>query len=449
MRFAVLTCAIFLLACGSDNPVTPGPASHDLTIFGAGRVSDRYTGEVWVQGNVAYTTTWGFRSAPGNAVKIWDVLGEVPTLVDSLIVPNASTLGDIQASDDGQLLIVATEFSPSGSIIIYSLADPIKPAFISRYNTQLTAPGVHTAEVQRVNGKLYAFLSVDPQSGNPARLVIVDLSDPASPTQVFTATMGNPFVHDVFVRDGILITALWNNGITIWDIGGVGAGSVANPISLGSIATIHEAHNVWWFHNAATGEKKYVFVGEEGPGAIGLQSSGDIHVVDVTNFGAPREVAFFLVDGAGTHNFSVDEQRGILYAAYYNGGVRAIDVTGDLSSCAATEKSADGRCDLAKMGRELAHGPTGRGPVYIWGVQLVGQRVGPEPRLARRDTASTKTEGHVLERRQVRKQEVILKDNADRPPLRGKVDAVCDVVEDDAVEPLSARRQAGRGRGRV
>jgi hypothetical protein len=375
MRFAVLTCAIFLLACGSDNPVTPGPASHDLTIFGAGRVSDRYTGEVWVQGNVAYTTTWGFRSAPGNAVKIWDVLGEVPVLVDSLIVPNASTLGDIQASDDGQLLVVATEFSP-GSIMIYSLANPVKPQLITRYTTALTDPGVHTAEVQRVNGRLYAFLCIDPSSVSPARLVIVDLTDPAAPTQVFTAVMGSPYVHDVFVRDGILITALWNQGITIWDIGGVGGGTVANPVALGSVITVGgQAHNVWWFHNAVTGEKRYAFVGEEGHGAIGVSASGDIHVVDVSNFASPREVAFFHVDGAGTHNFSVDENRGILYAAYYNGGVRAIDISGDLSSCADADRSPDGRCDLAKMNRELAHGPNGMGPVYIWGVQLVGLRV--------------------------------------------------------------------------
>lgn len=375
MRFAVLTCAIFLLACGSDNPVTPGPASHDLTIFGAGRVSDRYTGEVWVQGNVAYTTTWGFRSAPGNAVKIWDVLGEVPTLVDSLIVPNASTLGDIQASDDGQLLVVATEFSP-GSIMIYSLANPVKPQLITRYTTALTDPGVHTAEVQRVNGRLYAFLCIDPSSVSPARLVIVDLTDPAAPTQVFTAVMGSPYVHDVFVRDGILITALWNQGITIWDIGGAAGGTVANPVALGSVVTVGgQAHNVWWFHNAVTGEKRYAFVGEEGHGAIGVSASGDIHVVDVSNFASPREVAFFHVDGAGTHNFSVDENRGILYAAYYNGGVRAIDISGDLSSCADADRNPDGRCDLAKMNRELAHGPNGMGPVYIWGVQLVGLRV--------------------------------------------------------------------------
>jgi len=375
MRFAILMCAIFLLACGSDNPATPVPGSHELTVFGAGHVSDRYTGEIWVQGNVAYTTTWGFRSAPGNAVKIWDVLGEVPTLVDSLIVPNAGTLGDVQASDDGQLLVVATEFSP-GSIMIYNLADPVKPQLITRYTSALTDPGVHTAEVQRVNGKLYAFLCIDPGNGTPARLVIVDLTNPAAPTQVFTAVMGSPFVHDVYVRDGILITALWNQGITIWDIGGVGSGTVANPIALGNVVTVGgKAHNVWWFHNALNGEKRYAFVGEEGPGAIGISASGDIHVVDVSNFATPREVAFFHVDGAGTHNFSVDENRGILYAAYYNGGVRAIDITGDLSSCADADKSPDGRCDLAKMNRELAHGPNGVGPVYIWGVQLVGSRV--------------------------------------------------------------------------
>jgi hypothetical protein len=183
-------------------------------------------------------------------------------------------------------------------------------------------------------------------------------------------------VHDVFVRDGILFTALWDQGITIWDIGGAGSGSVSNPIALGNVVTVGgKAHNVWWYHSAGAVEKRYAFVGEEGPGAIGSFSIGDIHVVDVSNFAAPREVAFFHVDGAGTHNFSVDESRGILYAAYYNGGVRAINITGDLSSCDAALKSADGRCDLARMGREVAHGPGGQNPVYIWGVQFSAGRV--------------------------------------------------------------------------
>jgi hypothetical protein len=371
-RFVPLAVAAFMLGCDSSTQITPPRQSQPLATIGEGAVTERFTAELAVRGDIAYTTTWGNRSALGNAIKIWNVAGATPELVDSVIVPNASTLGDIQVSDDGQLLIVATEFT-TGSIVVYSLADPLRPQLLARYNTSLTDPGVHTAEVQRVDGKLYAFLCIDPRNGNPARLVIVDLSNPAAPTQVFSAVMGNPFVHDVYVRDGILITALWDDGIKIWDIGGAGQGTVANPLPIGSLVTRGgEAHNVWWFHNQISGEKRYVFVGQEGPGSIGTFSSGDIHVVDVSNLATPHEVAFYTLAGAGTHNFSVDETRGILYAAYYNGGVRAIDVTGDLSSCDAAARSADGRCDLGKMGRELGHGLADVGPVYVWGVQFTG-----------------------------------------------------------------------------
>ena len=371
---ALLASMLVALACGSDKTVSPLVNPNEPANLGV--VAERYTAEVYVRGNYAYTTTWGFRAAPGNAVKIWNVAGTKPLLVDSLIVSGATTLGDVQTSDDGQLLIVATE-RLGGSIMIYSLANPAKPQLITRYTTTLTDPGVHTAEMQRVNDKLYAFLCIDPISDTPARLVIVDISNPTAPQQVFTAPMGNPYVHDVFVRDGILITALWNDGIKIWDIGGGNSGgSVANPVPLGSVVTQGgKAHNVWWFHNQANGEKRFAFVGEEAPGSIGASSFGDIHVVDVSNFASPREVAFFHLDNAGTHNFSMDEARGILYAAYYNGGVRVLNVSGDLSSCSAAEKSADGRCDLGKMGRELAFGPIDSAPIYIWGVQLLADHV--------------------------------------------------------------------------
>lgn len=367
---------VLVTACQSSEVVVPPTDSGALTTIGAGTVHERYTAEINVRGDYAYTTTWGFRDALGNAIKIWNVAGvSAPVLVDSVIVPNATTLGDIQVSDDGQLLVVATERS-SGSIMIYSLADPTKPQLITRYTSALTDPGVHTAEVQRVDGKLYAFLCIDP-GASPARLVIVDISNPAAPQQVFTAAMGSPFVHDVFVRDGILFTALWDQGMRIWDIGGGGhGGTVANPVVLGNVVNVGgKAHNIWWFHNAINGEKKYAFIGEEGPGSFGSSASGDIHVIDVSDFASPHEVAFYHLDGAGTHNFSVDETRGVLYAAYYNGGVRAIDIMGDLSSCDAANKSLDGRCDLGKMGRELAHAPAEALPVYVWGVQLVGQYV--------------------------------------------------------------------------
>jgi len=373
----VVFALLFVTACQSNDVVVPPTDSGALATIGAGTVHERFSAEINVRGDYAYTTTWGFRDAVGNAIKIWNVAGvSAPVLVDSVIVPNATTLGDVQVSDDGQLLVVATEFSP-GSIMIYSLADPTKPQLITRYTSALTDPGVHTAEVQRVGGKLYAFLCVDPTASSPARLVIVDLSNPASPQRVFTAAMGSPYVHDVFVREGILFTALWDQGMRIWDIGGGGhGGTVATPVVLGNVVNVGgKAHNIWWFHNAANGEKKYAFIGEEGPGSTLSSASGDIHVIDVSDFASPHEVAFYHLAGAGTHNFSVDETRGVLYAAYYNGGVRAIDITGDLSSCDAASKSGDGRCDLGLMGREVAHAPEEALPVYVWGVQVVGQYV--------------------------------------------------------------------------
>jgi len=373
----VVFALLFVTACQSNDVVVPPTDSGALATIGAGTVHERFSAEINVRGDYAYTTTWGFRDAVGNAIKIWNVAGvSAPVLVDSVIVPNATTLGDIQVSDDGQLLVVATEFSP-GSIMIYSLADPTKPQLITRYTSALTDPGVHTAEVQRVGGKLYAFLCVDPTASSPARLVIVDLSNPASPQQVFTAAMGSPYVHDVFVREGILFTALWDQGMRIWDIGGGGhGGTVATPVVLGNVVNVGgKAHNIWWFHNGINGEKKYAFIGEEGPGSTLSSASGDIHVIDVSDFASPHEVAFYHLAGAGTHNFSVDETRGVIYAAYYNGGVRAIDITGDLSSCDAASKSGDGRCDLGLMGREVAHAPEEALPVYVWGVQVVGQYV--------------------------------------------------------------------------
>src|SRR5690606_14188637 len=129
----------------------------------------------------------------GNAIKVWDVSGDVPVLRDSVIVPDATTLGDVQVSPDGKLLIVATEFQP-GSIVLYDLEDPARPRQIARFSSETTHPGVHTAELAEVDGRPYAFLSVDPtfssQDPVPARLVIVDLADPAQPREVAVLTIG-------------------------------------------------------------------------------------------------------------------------------------------------------------------------------------------------------------------------------------------------------------------
>lgn len=355
---------VILTVAGSPTPAT-------LAALGVGTVADRFTAELWVRGTTAYTTTWGTRNGTGrgNAIKIWDVSANTPTLVDSLIVANASTLGDVQVSDDGALLVAAIESNPNGGLAVFQLTSPRNAVLLARTTGGELQYGVHTAEIARVNGVLYAFCAIDPANGVPARLVIVSLANPAQPTAVATLVIGSPYIHDVFVRDGLLFTGEWNDGVGIWDIGGGGTGgTVAIPKRLSRLATVGgKVHNVWWYHDPVSGSKRYAFIGEEGPGVIGSSSVGDIHVVDLSALTSPIEVARYTVPGAGVHNFSVDEANGLLYAAFYNGGVRVLDVRGDLSACSASQKTTDGRCDLGLMGREAAKF-TGSGAMYVWGV---------------------------------------------------------------------------------
>jgi len=391
--FVVLTAAALV---GCDSPTEGGgtrfPTPVEMHTLGLGAVPERVTSELWVRGQWAYTGTHVGPIA-GNVIKVWNVSGNTPVLVDSLHVPGPppppagvladdeddghehavgpDRVGDVQVSDDGRLLVAATE-GGQGSIVIYDLANPAHPVLLTRWADEDLRAGVHTAEVARVDGRLYGFLSIDPSTSLalPPRLVIVDLSNPAAPQKVFSRVMGRPYQHDVYVRDGILFTAMWHDGVGIWDIGGGGhGGTVASPVLLSTVVTEGGyAHNVYWLHDPATGERRWLFVGQEMP-IGGGQYRGDVHVVDVQDLAAPHEVAFFHVEGAGSHNFSVDEGAGILYSAFYNAGVRALDVRGDLGACEAAQRAPDGRCDLSRMHREAGRGLNDEDrSVMIWGV---------------------------------------------------------------------------------
>ncbi len=191
------------------------------------------------------------------------------------------------------------------------------------------------------------------------------------PTLVATVPIpANYGIHDTFVRDGLAFVLAWNTGMRIYDVGnGRSGGSPSNPILVSSIVTSAngvaggaQVHNAWWFHNPVTLEKRYLFIGQEGPASVGNTSSGDIHILDVSDLANPVEVGFIRVPGAGAHNFWMDEARQVLYAAYYNGGVIAVDVSGTLAGDMSSRIVAQAQ-------------PGGSASTYVWGVMLAGNTI--------------------------------------------------------------------------
>jgi hypothetical protein len=358
-------------ACGGSNgggPVEPPPGGEFSlhAVAGGNNVPDRYSSDLWIYGNHAYTGTWGHGTRNGNIgnlLYIWSLdAGGAPTRVGSVSVPDINTVSDVEVSKDGKVLLFSGEGGPNGGIYLYDLADPVHPAFL---DSALANGGVHTATFGEIDGKRYVFAARNPP--DPA-LLIYDVTDPGDVSIATSIPIPHFYgIHDTYVRDGLAFVFAWNTGVIIYDVGnGMAGGTPAAPVELSRLVTSDagvkagpSVHNGWWFHNPVTHEARYLFVGQEGPGVLGSGSSGDIHVVDVSDLRHPAEVASFHLEGAGTHNFWVDEANQILYAAYYNGGVVALDVSGTLTGDLSDRLLANLR-------------PGGDGNTYVWGVQLAG-----------------------------------------------------------------------------
>jgi hypothetical protein len=306
--------------------------SGSFTVVGEGRESQRYTSDLWLWGDYAYTGTWGGRESSGamafgNTMFAWDASDPAdPRKVGSVRV-DARTVNDVKVRADGRLAVMTHEGSNDGlnGITVLDLSDPADPTPVGRFSRELEA-GVHNVWL---DGD-HAYLVVDGAGG----LRVLDLSDPADPTIVARYYAGSSFLHDVYVRDGLAFLSHWNAGLVILDVGhGIVGGSPERPVEVSRLADLGgQTHNAWYWP-----DEGYVFVGEED-----FSSPGQMHVVDIRNLREPREVATFRVPGQTPHNFWLDETRGVLYLAWYGKGVRALDVSGELLG------------ELDRQGREIA-----------------------------------------------------------------------------------------------
>ena len=413
-RLVVLASLAILAACGGDNPLVPSGTT--LTIQGGNNQSVQLSGSTplavlvtdgtgapesgvnvtWtvVSGggsitaaapsgadgvaSATYTagTTSGQKTIRASVAGAADSVDFTLTVLSGIAKRLVKAAGDLQQTSPSTPIMIPLKVQVvdtfgngvSGFPVLFTLQSG--GGALGTTTTTTDAAGYATSSY--VSGPTPSSVSVQVSAaGLLASPASFSITVNAGGTLVKSIPYNTTFVHDQFVRGGILFVCAWER-MDIYDVGGASGGTPANPAPLGSITTATngvsggaQMHNVWWYWSPeANIGKRYAFVGQEGPavGGIGVGSSGDIHVVDISNMSSPVEVAYYHMaglgaprDSAGTHNFWVDETNKVLYAAYYNGGVVAINIAGPLQGNLSSREIARIR-------------PGGLGNTFVWGV---------------------------------------------------------------------------------
>ncbi|MBI1723368.1 MAG: Ig-like domain-containing protein [Gemmatimonadetes bacterium] len=317
------------------------------------------TAEFWPHpdGRHAYLTTIGDRMY---AVDISDPAHLAFT--DSIIV-DARTINDVMTTPDGRFGVITREGASNrrNGIVILSLEDPAHPRVIGEYTETVTG-GVHSSYVYsqpRYGTHIYI---TDDATGS---MRVIDINDAAHPREVARFQVDAPeagrYLHDVDLWDGLAYLSYWDNGLVIVDVGnGMRGGSPTTPQLVSQLK--YDLNDVYrrveeeggpgftrgthtaWRHRS----RPLVFVGDEvysAPGAGMKRMFGRLHVIDVTEINHPREIAWYEPPDGGSHNVWVAGDT--LYLGDYQGGLRVVDISGDL------------RGDLLAAGREMAWLATG------------------------------------------------------------------------------------------
>jgi hypothetical protein len=309
---------------------------------------DMQLAEHWAVGDVLYVSTIGDR------IYSFDIRNpSSPVLVDSVLV-DATVINDISTTADGKIGVLTREGASSrrNGIVFLDLADPLHPKVLSEY-TQTVTGGVHSAFID--GRHVYA---TDDATGS---LRIISFADPKYPREVGrwevevkgAAAHGGPaagrYLHDVHVLDGLAYLAYWRDGLIILDVGkGIRGGSPEKPQF---VSQLTYNYNEFYPPDRIAGThavfryRDYVFLGDEVfPAHFDLGSReriealGHVHVVDVRDVTKPRKVGEYRMPG-GAHNMWVEDD--VMYIGAYEGGVRAVDVSGEL------------RGSLTAQGREI------------------------------------------------------------------------------------------------
>ncbi len=335
--------------------VTQRDVRQKFTVTGRGIIRDTHTSDLWPYTgkngrDYCIVGTWG-GDGYAHVFDITDLTNIVRT--DSIKI-DARTINDVTVSPDARYAVLSREGASNrvNGVVLLDLADPAHPKVASSFDTELTG-GVHN--MFATNDHLFAV------SGG-SKYVIINTEDLAKPTYVSEYRHPNARLHDLWVRDGIAYSAQGGVGTVIVDVGnGKWGGTLKNP-KLVTTFPINSGHEIYPYAQSSTG-KVYLFIGDEemgrrgrawegtnyqlsspggGPpkGGIAQTSGGYTHIVDFTDPMNPRKVGRYHLEDYGSHDIIVEND--ILYQAYYDGGVRIVDVSGMLLG------------NLYDQGREIA-----------------------------------------------------------------------------------------------
>ena len=285
----------------------------------------------------------------GQKMYAWDVTDPAaPVLTDSVVV-DARIVNDVKVNGDATIAVITREGASDrrNGIVLLDLADPAHPAVITDYTEGLTG-GVHNTFI--VDDLVYAI------HDGTLDVHIIDISDASAPEEVGRWGIDNPgkYLHDIWVLDGIAYVSYWGDGVWLLDVGNGGWGGTPTEPAVISSYAYPEGHTHVAFPYRNAEGRTYLFVGDEifdcaectPRTTMGERvSRGFIHILSIDDPENPVEVGRYEVPEAGAHNIWVEDDR--LYVAYYQGGLRVVDVSGEL------------RGDLYRQGREIAWFPTG------------------------------------------------------------------------------------------
>ena len=369
-RFVAETAGMYTVSASAGGysaqktiKVVPRNVNRKVKLVGHGLITNVLTSDLWVWPGIgkhkgkdfAVTGTWG---SNGEAY-FWDVTDPANMVIIDTVTVDARTVNDVKISEDGRVGVITREGASDrkNGFVILDVSDPYNVTISAAYNDDMTG-GVHNVFIYE--NHVYAV-------NNGRKYDIINIDDPKKPFRVGVYELDTPghSIHDVWIEDGIAYSSNWADGVHAVDVGGLkfdetdrsskrfnpllakaGQGSPSNPIHLADLKDPNGHNHAAFPFKSQSTEKFYIVGGDEWfpwryPGKPRpYQPRGGFHFLDFTDIENPKEEAVYTITEAGSHNHWI--QGDTLIAAYYNAGLRIVDISGDLLG------------DLYRQGREIA-----------------------------------------------------------------------------------------------